>query len=142
MGPVVSPVVAGLPHHALQSLQRGDLAVLGHPLQQLLDQPLLVLPGQAGLVGDFIQCPTDVLPAAVLADQVAQLGCRIGKQHVLDEIDGAGGALDVGENGAQGHDGSRRLKWSAMSLPVSWAVERWVSLMKERETKSELGRMS
>ena len=74
------------------------LAVLVDPALQRLDDHRVVA-GGAVLVGHGVQPAAHLRLASARGDEAGQRPARVREQHVLDEGDAAGGALDVGEDG-------------------------------------------
>lgn len=91
------------PDHALQGLQRRRLAILGDPLQEDRDHPLDIGVRLTALGTHRRQLCGYLGLSGVFADEVRQVPGGIGKQHVENEADRAGGAFDVGEDGFDGH---------------------------------------
>jgi hypothetical protein len=94
---VVAAGVAVFPQQALQRLQRGVLAVGVDPALQHLDDHRVA--AQAAILErHLIEPAAHVGLVATRRDKGGQGTPRVGKQHVLDEGDAAGGAFDVGED--------------------------------------------
>ena len=91
-------LVALLPDHPLQRLERRGLAVFGNPAQQNLDHPLDVGIRRVAVAAHAGQLFSDVIAPGVLTDKVRQVFRGVGKQHVEHKTHRAGGAFDVGEN--------------------------------------------
>ena len=83
VGAVVAGVVALLPDHALQRLQRGGLAILVDPAQQQFDDLLPAGLDQPGLLGGLVQPVLHLGRVAVGFDEGRQALARVGEQHVL-----------------------------------------------------------
>ena len=90
----IAACVAVLPQHALQCLERGVLAVLVDPALQGFGDDL-VAADASGFGGDGIQPAAHVRIIAVFANEARKFAPRVREQHVLDEGDAAGRALDV-----------------------------------------------
>ncbi len=96
-GKITLPVT-GLPDHALQRLQRGDLAVLVHPGDQLPDDSVIVeRPARPGR--RFVEQAAHIRVGGMLFYEAGDVSARVGKQDVLHEGDGRGGTLDIREDG-------------------------------------------
>src|SRR5690606_37297658 len=123
--------------------QRGVLAVLVDPALQHLDHHLFAA-HPAVLGGHRVEPLADAGFGSVRADKARQRAAGIRKQHVLDEGNAAGGALDIGQDrpGHQLPSGSRRGKRVAMSLPVKWPTQPSGSVKKRMATKLGSGPMS
>src|SRR6185312_7600326 len=93
-------LVSGFPDHALQRLQRRGLAILIDPAQQGVDYAARAWIVDAGFAGRGVEPPQHLGIVLVVFDEARQPRTRVRKQHVLDERDRAGRALDVGEDGA------------------------------------------
>jgi hypothetical protein len=93
-GGEVAVAVAGFPHHALQRLQCGVLAVLVDPALQGLDDHR-VLAHAAVLDRDRVQPAADFGFIAVFAHEARQRRARVREQHVLHEGNAARSPLDV-----------------------------------------------
>ena len=77
----VGVAIAGFPHHALQRLERGVLAVLVDPALQRLDDHV-VAAHAAVLDRDLVEPAAHFRLAAVLAHEAGQRAARIREQHV------------------------------------------------------------
>ncbi len=105
----VAVAVALGPEHALQRLERGVLEVLvDPPLQRFGDHAVLADAAQLG--SHFVQPAADFRVLATHAHETRHFAARIGKQHVLDEGNAAGGAFDIGQDDAGHRISSARLR--------------------------------
>src|SRR5579859_4161126 len=133
MGLEVAVLVAFLPDHALQRLERGGLAVLVDPAQQHFDHFLPWRLDDAGFLGRLVQPVLHLWLVAVGFDEGRQTLARVRKQYVLDEADRAGGALDIGDDGADdGHAGKPGYRDDKLTRAADYGRVAWPARRRYR----------
>ena len=91
-------LIALLPDHALQRLQRRGFAVFGDPAQENLDDAFDIGVRLMAIPAHGVQLLRHIGARGVLAHEVRQVFGGVGKQHLEHKTHRAGGAFDVGEN--------------------------------------------
>src|SRR5690606_13777010 len=85
----VALLIPVLPDHALQRLERRDLAIFTNPGLQLVNERIGRLDGNTAQGRHLLQLSLHLRIASAAAHELGQMARRIGKQHLVHERDAA-----------------------------------------------------